>query len=94
LKSALITEEGLAQLAPPTVKGLFGAAWKVPSPLPSETETLREFWLLTARSALPSPLKSALVTEVGPDPTVTSGFAWKLPSPLPNRTETLLELKF
>ena len=35
-----------------------------------------------------------MVTEVGPDPTATSGFAWKVPSPLPNRTETLLEPEF
>ena len=48
----------------PVVKSVF-ARRSCRSPLPSSTDTLLELWLATARSGLPSPLKSALVTETG-----------------------------
>ena len=43
------------------------AVWKVPSPLPRNTETVSENELATTRSALPSPLKSPLI-NAGPFP--------------------------
>src|SRR6266480_3035703 len=72
-------------------EGKVRAGWKVPSPLPSSTETSPEFQLAAARSSLPSPLKSPTVTEVGRDPTAKVRPAGKVPSPLPSSTATLLE---
>src|SRR4051794_37988876 len=45
------------------------AAANVPSPLPSATETVLLPELAVAKSALPSPLKSPLITEYGFVPT-------------------------
>jgi hypothetical protein len=42
---------------------------KVPSPFPSRMEKVPEAGLITARSRLPSPLKSATAIEEGPVPT-------------------------
>src|SRR3989442_1594166 len=64
------------------------AARKVPSPLPSSTETMLEPKLATARSGLLSPLKSPTATEKGPLPTPKVCAAPKVPSPLPSSTET------
>src|SRR5262249_15921571 len=64
--------------------------WKVPSPLPSNTETVLDPALATARSSLPSPLKSRTATETGFVPTEKARAVRKVPSPLPSRTETVL----
>src|SRR5437879_1247482 len=45
---------------------------KVPSPFPNTTETLAEPESATARSRMPSPLKSAAATHWGLLPTATS----------------------
>src|SRR6266702_1857452 len=66
-------------------------AWKVPSPLPSNTERVFSFTLATARSSLPSPLKSPTVTPAGPLPTVKLGAGMKVPLPLPSSTEAVPE---
>src|SRR5271156_6774863 len=42
----------------------------------------------TARSSLPSRLKSPTASELGPDSTLKSRAVWKVPSPLPNRMLT------
>src|SRR5205823_14657003 len=44
------------------------AALKLPAPLPNKTDMLSEFWLATARSCLPSPLKSPTANERGAVP--------------------------
>src|SRR3989442_14312970 len=54
----------------PTTKA--SGACKVPSPLPSSTETSLESKLATARSGLPSPLKSPTATESGDRPAAKS----------------------
>src|SRR5437867_1462718 len=46
--------------------------------------------LATARSGLPSPLKSAIATDQGVMPTAKVCAGWKVPSPLPSSTETVL----
>ena len=69
------------------------AAPKLPVPLPSRTERLSEIWLAEARSRMPSPLKSAEVTETGPSPAAKLVAAPKLPVPVPSRTERLPEPK-
>ena len=52
----------------PTVMKLAG--WKVPSPLPSRTETLLPLPLLaTTKSSLPSPFTSPMATDWGLKPT-------------------------
>src|SRR5258708_19102448 len=61
---------------------------KVPSPLPSSTETLFEPTLATAKSSSPSPLKSPTTTETRLDPAPKFTAAPKQPSPLPTRTQT------
>src|SRR5260370_30891658 len=50
------------------------ANWKVPSPLPRSTQTFQSLKLATARSGLPSPLKSPTTTPEGPllDPAIYS----------------------
>src|SRR5262249_44808262 len=48
---------------------------KAPSPLPRSTLTVLEFWLTTARSALPSPLKSPVTRATGVAPTGKVGGA-------------------
>src|SRR5439155_26974830 len=52
----------------PVAMSLLGP--RVPSPLPSSTETVLVPWLATARSIFPSPLKSPLATELGFDATL------------------------
>src|SRR6267378_4303260 len=47
--------------------------------------------LVTARSSLPSPLKSPTATETGKPPAAKVNGARKVPSPLPDSTETLRE---
>src|SRR2546430_1724923 len=54
-------------------------------------ETLPEEPLATARSCLPSPLKSPTATESGLEPVGKSIAALKLPSPLPNKIDTVFE---
>src|SRR2546426_11745435 len=51
---------------PPEAKYMFLAGWKVPSPLPSSTQALQSPKLTTARSGLPSPLKSLTTMPEGP----------------------------
>jgi hypothetical protein len=58
-----VTENG----PPPTANVCW--VWKLPSPLPNNTDTLLSLRLATARSSLPSPLKSATPTEIGRLPT-------------------------
>src|SRR5438105_10601424 len=50
--------------------------------------------LATARSCLPSALKSPTATENGPVSAAKLVAALKLPTPSPNRTDTLLEARF
>src|SRR5271166_4771088 len=57
--------------------------WKVPSPLPSSTPTVLSFTLTTARSAMPSPLKSPLATPYGVLPVVYVCCCRKLDMPGP-----------
>ena len=50
----------------------------------------------TARSSMPSPLKSPIATKLGDSepgvvPATRFRGAWKVPSPLPSSTETLPE---
>jgi hypothetical protein len=63
----------------------FGAAVKVPSPLPRSTVTYDRSILFNARSAIPSLLKSATTIEVGNRPTVALVVAVKVLSPFPRR---------
>jgi len=58
------------------------------------TDTLFELKFATARSGLPSPLKSPTATETGLEPTATGAAAVKAPVPDPNNTDTLFELTF
>src|ERR1700744_1371847 len=51
------------------------------------TETLLEPLLAVATSSLPSALKSAVTSDCGLVPTVSSTFELKVPSPPPSRTE-------
>src|SRR2546422_6850677 len=51
---------------PPEAKYMFFAGWKVPSPLPSSTQAVQSPKLTTARSGLPSPLKSLTTMPEGP----------------------------
>src|SRR5215471_18412905 len=53
------------------------------------TETLLEVKLATARSDIPSPLKSPTATEKGPLPTPKYAVGRKVPSPMPSSTNTL-----
>src|SRR2546426_470431 len=81
LKSPTAAERGREPVAK------FRAAWKVPSPLPSSTETLLEVRLTTARSGTPSPLKSPTAAETGGAPGAKLRAAWKGPPPLPRSSE-------
>ncbi len=58
------------------------------------TETLLPPWFATAKSDLPSLLKSPTVTELGKLPTEKLVAVPKLPVPVPNSTDTLPPLKF
>ena len=66
---------------------------KSPVPSPSRMLTLAESSLATARSGLPSRLKSPTATEKGLVPTFSGeeGAAVKSPVPVPSRMLTLLE---
>src|SRR2546422_68485 len=74
----------------PVGKSVF--ALKVPSPLPNRTETVLAFLLTTARSSLPSPLKSLAARATGVAPVEKSVFVPNEPSGLPSTMETLLEV--
>ena len=63
------------------------AALKLPVPSPSKIETLLESEFATARSCLPSPLKSPTATEIGPLPVPKLVAALKLPVPSPSRID-------
>ena len=65
------------------------AALNPPAPSPNNTDTLFEPLLATARSCLPSPLKSPTATKKGPLPTLKLVAAPKPPAPLPSKSETL-----
>src|SRR5438093_1256498 len=83
--SATAAERGLL----PTAKDR--GAWKVPSPLPSSTETSLDQALVTARSRIPSALNWPTATKEGRVPAGKYCAARKVPSPLPSNTATLLE---
>ena len=63
---------------------------KLPVPVPSRIETVALLRFATARSSLPSPLKSPTATETGALPVPKSVFAPKLPVPVPSRIETVV----
>src|SRR5216684_2301281 len=57
----------------------------VPSPRPSRMNRLCDCLFPTARSEMPSPLKSAPATDVGPAPASTLSARPNVPSPCPSR---------
>ena len=59
---------------------------------PRRIETVFEKTLVTAKSCLPSPLKSPIATEAGPEPTLTLLELLKPPKPSPRRIETVVSL--
>ena len=61
---------------------------KVPSPFPKKIRT--ESALTTARSAMPSPLKSPVATDCGVLTVFRLGVDVKVPSPTPMRIVTVL----
>ena len=68
-----------------------GAVVKPPAPLPRRIVRLFEVPHGTARSGLPSPLKSAAAIAPGPSQTLTAGAAVKRPFPLPSKMMTSSE---
>src|SRR6266513_610774 len=58
---------------------------------PRRIETVFEPLLATAKSCLPSPLKSPIVIATGTEPTVTLVEPLKPPRPSPRRIETVFE---
>ena len=86
LKSPIATEIG------PEPTGISGTAGEVnpPAPSPRRIETLFDELLATAKSCLPSLLKSPIATEKGRVPTTTAAAAVKPPAPSPRKIETLL----
>src|SRR6059058_2590684 len=70
---------------------MVSGAWKVPSPLPSSTETVLKPRLATTRSSLPSAFKSPSATEEAPLPAPKVSGARKVPSPFPSSTETVAD---
>src|ERR1051326_2606505 len=84
----------------PEADGEVTADWNVPSPLPNniaitlpgEHEYLPQLRppSATARSLLPSPLKSPTAIERGAPPAGMSEWLPNVPSPLPNSTLTVL----
>ncbi len=77
---------------PPLGNGEPGAGLKLPLPLPSRIEIVLDPKLATARSALPSPLKSPATIASGLEPPLENGEPGarpKLPLGLSSRTETL-----
>src|SRR2546426_1181250 len=94
-KSPIATEQGPLPTATnggraPTAK-LVGAP-KEPVPLPSRMDTLLLPLLATARSCLPSLLKSPSAREAGLPPAPKLVGAPKVPVPVPSRMDTLLVL--
>src|ERR1700724_2012801 len=76
-------------------KGDLGNSVNPPLPSPLKTEMVLSPWLATAKSGLPSPLKSATTMELGFLPT---GYgepvaSRNVPSPFPSRTVTLLDVE-
>ncbi|HZH61490.1 MAG TPA: hypothetical protein VEY70_18365 [Metabacillus sp.] len=93
LISRTVTSLGLV---PPLEKGLPDAEANPPAPFPKKTEIEFENSLATARSGIPSPLKSAAVMDWGWDPPVGKGLPIadeNPPAPFPKKTETVLEVK-
>ena len=64
---------------PPTANGV--AALNVPSPLPSNTDSVLLEKFDTVRSRMPSPLKSAATIEADSAPTLTFPMTVKPPDP-------------
>src|SRR4051794_19861383 len=60
----------------------------------NRTEVLLPLKLATARSALPSPLKSPVTTVKGPAPPATFTGALNVPVPVPSSIERLFEVAF
>src|SRR5207247_9141107 len=58
---------------------------------PRRIETVFDVSLATAKSCLPSPLKSPIATERGPMPTLTLVEPLKLPIPSPDRISAVSE---
>jgi len=82
---------------PPLEKGLPGARANPPVPFPKKTEIEFEISLATARSGIPSPLKSTEVIENAPLPPLAKGLPGadeNPPAPFPKKTEMLLEPEF
>ena len=91
LRSPIATDTGLA----PT--GTLMAEPKMAEPKPllpllSSTDTVPENWFATARSGLPSPLRSPIATDTGPESTGIWGVRMKPPLPLPSSTDTVPEV--
>ena len=63
---------------------------KFPVPSPRKMETVLLSALATAKSSLPSPLKSPTATERGSTPVAGDEARLKFPVPSPNRIETVL----
>lgn len=88
MKSPTAIDSGLLPVA-----GLAEAevAMKVPSPLPRSTVIVLLPALATARSGMPSPLKSAVTIPIGSSPVgKLAAAAVNVPSPFPNSTVILL----
>ena len=93
LKSPTTSHSGVV----PTGNGLPGTCVNAPAPFPSSTVTLLLPWVFaTARSGLPSPLKSPAVMNTGPNPTKKGlpEAGLNLPVPSPSNTVTVLPLVF
>src|ERR1039458_10269748 len=87
LKSPTAIEDGLI----PTGTGYVVAGAKFPAPSPFRIETVLSLKLVTARSRLPSLLKSPTATKDGLAPTAIVGVAAaeKPPAPSPKRIDTV-----
>src|SRR5205823_4259837 len=93
LKSPTTTESGRV----PTPTGEPAACEKPPNPFPSRIDTMFEaLWSATARSGLPSRLKSPTASDLRPPPTAKGEpeGCEKPPAPSPSRIVTLFELAF
>jgi len=86
LKSAETADLGLF---PPTGKGVGDP--NPPEPSPRWTDTFAELASGTIRSGLPSPFRSAIVTEAGLPNAGTVGPGLKWPEPSPVRMDRLPE---
>src|SRR6266480_3940047 len=78
-----------------SAKGEAGKGVKPPLPSPLKTEMELSPLLATAKSRLPSPLKSASATALGFVPTANGDPAAsvKVPSPFPSSTATLFDVE-